>query len=101
MESDEVPPDPGEITRDQAAATALTRMREHVASLVRVAKVVKLGEMNWAIPRLYTSRGARMEDCWLVYFEQDPCAGLRSSTIMLISRTTGETLYIGSANDEG
>ena len=101
MESDKVPPDPGDVTRDQAAATALTRMQEYVASLVRVAKVVTRDEITGSIPRLYTSPEVRMEDCWFVYFEEDSCAGLRSSTIMLISRTTGETMYVGSANDEG
>jgi hypothetical protein len=43
------------------------------------------------------------KDCWFVRFftvYDDPCL-LQSSRLVAVSKTTGETVFDGSANDEG
>lgn len=57
-----------------------------------------LEELGSQPPSLY--RGPDLARCWIVYaMRQD--FGIRSSTVVLISRATGEVLYSGSAHDEG
>lgn len=41
------------------------------------------------------------EPCWFVVLLQPEPIALRSCTVMVISRKTGQVLYCGSANDEG
>lgn len=57
-----------------------------------------LEELGYRPPLLYN--GPDLAGCWIVYATR-PSTGLRSSTIVLVSRTTGAVLYSGSAHDEG
>lgn len=43
---------------------------------------------------------APVERLWVAYVAT-PLIGLVSSTVVLVSKDTGEVLYYGSANDEG
>ena len=38
--------------------------------------------------------------CWVIYVEREPVV-IMSSQIIGVSKTTGEVVYSGSANDEG
>ena len=43
---------------------------------------------------------APISDCWIAYVEE-PTLILRSSTVVLISKDSGEVVYSGAAKDEG
>lgn len=64
------------------------------------SRALLVDELTAARPVLYNCPD--LEDCWIVYAES-PLSGimLRSSDIILVSRTTGAVLYAGSAHDEG
>lgn len=55
-------------------------------------------ERSGRLPLLYN--GPNLADCWIVYAER-PLVGLRSSSVVLVSRESGAVLYAGSASDEG
>ena len=42
------------------------------------------------------------KDCWYIFCSYDPTSYcLRSSRLICVSKTTGEVIYDGSAQDEG
>jgi hypothetical protein len=91
-----------EITREQAAGIAADNLkwsegfREH-----QISAVVRLGEIKERHPNPYGPSSQDLHDAWIVYLHDPSFSGLRSSTIMVISRATGHVLYLGSAFDEG
>jgi hypothetical protein len=91
-----------EITREQAAGIAADNLkwsegfREH-----QISAVVRLGEIKERHPNPYGPSSQDLNDAWIVYLHDPSFFGLRSSTIMLISRLTGHVIYLGSACDEG
>jgi hypothetical protein len=91
------------INREQAAQIAVEKLRFHSqeCGFLTVEKVVSIDEIVGARPCVYMVGNESMEDCWIIYVNPGHFVGLGSSTIMLISRTTGAEVYFGSANDEG
>lgn len=55
-------------------------------------------EIGVTFPGIYSC--PNLAECWIVYADA-PILGLQSSSVVLISRTTGAVLYAGSAYDEG
>ena len=78
-----------EIARKDALANGLGR---------GVQAVMLPEEITSAFPALY---GVSLENCWIAYIEQYGQPAIRSSTIIVLDRESGNVLYRGSANDEG
>jgi hypothetical protein len=91
------------ISRERAARIAVEKLQLHIPTCdhLAVRKVASIDEITGRRPVTYVVGGVGIEDCWTVYFEQTNCPTLCSSTIMLISRATGEEVHFGSAGDEG
>lgn len=91
------------ICREDAARLAIEKLqlRSLAFDNLTVRMVVSADEIAGRRPLTYVVGNGGVEDCWFVYFEQTSCPTLRSSTIMLISRATGDVVYFGSAGDEG
>jgi hypothetical protein len=91
------------INRERAAQIAVEKLKLHPqeCGYLTLGKVVSIDEITGARPCVYIVDNERLEDYWIIYFDRSPFVGLCSSTIMLISRTTGAEVYFGSANDEG
>jgi len=73
------------------------RERRPVAKVVAYQEVLATGTRP---PMPYGVIGRDLLTSWIVYLEGVP-AMLDSSTIILVSRSDGQILYCGSANDEG
>jgi hypothetical protein len=85
------------ISRDDARAIADLTIRERgLGSGVR--HLCLLEEIAWRPPQVYN--GPSLAECWIAYVER-PMTRLGASSIVLISKKTGEVLYAGGANDEG
>jgi hypothetical protein len=50
---------------------------------------------------MYWASKVSLEECWLVYSSGSDLPGVFSSTIVAVSKHTGEVVYAGSAHDEG
>jgi hypothetical protein len=91
------------ISREQAKWIAADnlKLRGDPCARMAVTKVVRLNEITYARPHAYNVPPQAWEDGWIVYMADSTFVGLCSSTVMLISRSTGHMIYFGSANDEG
>jgi hypothetical protein len=91
------------INHERASQIAVEKLKFHPqeCGYLTVWKVALIDEISRALPNVYCVGNESMEDCWIIYFDQRHFVGLGSSTIMLVSRTTGAVVYFGSANDEG
>jgi hypothetical protein len=92
------------ITREDAQEIAEEYMagdpgreRRAVTNVVTYQEVLVAGTRP---PKPYGVIGRDLLTSWIVYVEGLP-AMLASSTILLVSRDTGQVLYFGSAGDEG
>jgi hypothetical protein len=93
------------ITRDQAFELAqdyvVTHRSEAFAPSHRVVDVDELRRERRREPAMYWVSKVSLEECWLVYCSGSDLPGLFSSTIVAVSKLTGEVVYAGSAHDEG
>jgi hypothetical protein len=91
------------ISREHAARIAVEKLQLHnpTCDNLTVRKVASIDEITGRRPVTYSISNGDLGNCWIVYFEQTKCLTLCSSTIMLISRATGEEMYFGGAGDEG
>jgi hypothetical protein len=91
------------INRAQAAQIAVEQLKLHPqeCGYLTVGNVVSIDEIPGARPCVDIVGNESMDNCWIIYFDRNHFVELDSSTIMLISRTTGAEVYFGSANDEG
>jgi hypothetical protein len=94
--------DEGAVTREQAQRIAtehLGRVLEFIGA--RIRRVVAWEEMTWRRPSIFNAPPG-IESSWVAYLEfpNEPPMSC-SSTIIIVSRTTGAVLYAGDANDEG
>lgn len=91
------------ITREQAAQIAADVL--HFSAErddYKIGRVVSFDELTGAPPAAYIRSSESIEDCWIAYLERMTFFnGICSSTIMLVSKTTGHMVYFGSAGDEG
>ena len=90
------------ITREQAVRIATEHLsREPKLVCARIRRVVAWQELTWRRPSLFNAPPG-IESSWVAYLEfpNDPPMSC-SSTIIIVSRTTGAVLYAGDANDEG
>ncbi len=62
---------------------------------------INLLEINENPQRKWIIYNEPKEDCWHIYIHSRELCELKSSTIVFVSKNTGEVLYNGSANDEG
>ncbi|MGA8708570.1 MAG: hypothetical protein WB646_16470 [Steroidobacteraceae bacterium] len=91
-----------EITREQAAGIAAHNLRwSEEYRWHQIRSVLELSEIRQTRPCLYNVSEEELEGAWIVYLHDPNFLGLRSSTIMVISRATGHVRYLGSACDEG
>jgi len=67
---------------------------------VGIRKIVSIEEIVWRRPCIYNYPDEKMKNYWIAYVNI-PKEMISSSTILLISKETGEIIYVGSANDEG
>ena len=91
------------ITREQARALA-EEFLDRTEGLPRrsgedITGVYDLREIRWPHPSLY-GVSFDLQDTWIVYV-RDESISIQSSTIVVVSKQTGDILYCGSASDEG
>jgi hypothetical protein len=91
------------ITREQAAQIANDILRsKSEAGAYEVHRVVTLDEITWRRPHAgYGVSQDVFEGSWIAYLNDRTFVGLKSSTIMLLTRDAGHLAYFGSACDEG
>lgn len=93
------------ITRDQAFALVQDYVVIHSSEAFKPSlRVVDLDELRRERrrePALYWVSKVSLEECWLVYCRGSDRFGLFPSTIVAVSKHTGEVVYAGSAHDEG
>lgn len=92
----------GAITREQAVGIATEHLgREPEFVGARIRRVVAWEEMTWRRPSIFNAPPG-IACSWVAYLEfpNEPPTSC-SSTIIMVSRTTGAVLYAGDANDEG
>jgi len=91
------------ISREHAARIAVEKLQSHGPTChnLTVRKVASIDEITGRRPVAYIVGNGDIENCWCIYFQQTNYPALCSSTIMLITRATGEEAYFGSAGDEG
>ncbi|MBU4014258.1 MAG: hypothetical protein KJ550_12470 [Proteobacteria bacterium] len=65
-----------------------------------IRNIVSIEEIVWRRPCIYNYSDEKMKNYWIAYVNI-PKEMISSSTILLISKETGEIIYVGSANDEG
>ena len=90
------------ITREKARdiATAFLRLHPHYGGSVE--QVLGWEEISSQRPRPYGISTQNLMQCWICYIAHPgEWPRLRSSTIVAVSRSTGEVQYSGSADDEG
>ena len=85
------------ISREQAAKIASIEAIQRALG-TGVSDVLSVSELTGRPPVLY---GVELDGCWIAYITSNRPPGLYGSTIVVISQVSGETLYAGSANDEG
>lgn len=85
------------IRREQARAIAESvALARQLGTGIR--GVYSVDELPWQAPTIYGS--LRLDEYWIGYVER-PVLGLGPSTIVLVSKQSGQTRYAGSGNDEG
>jgi hypothetical protein len=93
------------ITADEASKLAkkyaATHWSEAFKSGRRVVGLTELSPERAPWPAVYAASKVPLEACWLVSFSRSDRVGLYPSTIVVVSRATGEVVYAGSACDEG
>jgi hypothetical protein len=93
------------ITRDQALDVAqdyaVTHSFEAFKPTLRVVDLDELRRERRREPAMYWVSKVSLEECWLVYCRGSDRFGLFPSTIVAVSKHTGEVVYAGSAHDEG
>jgi hypothetical protein len=90
------------VSREQAAeiaADALHFVAEGTA--YDIDSVVTVEEVTGRPPVAYIASNESIVDCWIIYLKPKRIAGLCPSTIALVSKATGNIVYLGSAGDEG
>ena len=91
-----------EITREQVAAIAANNLMWHKeVSGYQIRSVLRLEEIRARHPNVYGLSPEDLKTSWIAYLHDPSFFGLRSSTIIVISRATGRVIYLGSACDEG
>jgi hypothetical protein len=85
------------ISRDDARRIAERLAWTRELGLI-VDRVMALSEIAWRRPSLYGF--SDLSAFWIVYASQ-PGTKLGASTVVLVSKATGDIAYAGSANDEG
>jgi len=91
---------PSRTSGEEAFRIATEHCRQFVAGST-VAQVFDGARVPFRQPYIYGLR-ERLEDCWVAYLTvSDGWEGLRSNTIILVSKTTGQVVYAGLAHDEG
>jgi broad specificity phosphatase PhoE len=87
----------GGVSRESAHTIGVRAIAER--RLGKGVRAVCAFEEVTRAPALY---GLDLSRCWIVYADAvEPPGGLRSSTVVLVDRGSGEVLYAGAANDEG
>jgi len=90
------------ITREKARDIAAEFLRLHPGYGSVVTQVLGWEEIAFQRPRPYGISTQDLMQCWICYvLHPGEFPMLRSSTIVAVSRSTGEVQYSGSANDEG
>jgi hypothetical protein len=97
------PPRIAMTSRDDARRIATEYLSEWASPWgpAYVWEVLAWDEITWARPRPYGAQ-ASVETTWICNLDEPQAPlMLRSSTIIAVSRVTGQVVYAGSANDEG
>lgn len=90
------------IEREQAKKIAEQFLKEENRNEFQVERVAAPNELPGRQPAVY---GVEIDNCWIAYLRPSEHAesqfSLKSSDIIIVSRTNGKVLYFGSDNDEG
>ena len=85
------------ISREQAAKIAkIEAIKRSLGT--EVSEVLAFSELKARPSMLFE---VELDGCWIAYIVPNRSPGLYASTIVVISKASGKTLYAGSANDEG
>ena len=84
---------------DQIAAEALNFVPE--GTVFDIDSVVTVEEITGQLPVAYITSNESIGDCWIIHLKPKRIAGLCSSIIALVSKATGNIVYLGGAGDEG
>jgi len=90
----------GIISRAEAWQVA----QAHVGQDRTITEVVTFGELEESgqrQPSVYMPAEWKPDDLWVAYAGPVMPNALCSSYVVMVSRTTGEVVYSGPANDEG
>ena len=91
------------ISREAARSIVAARVDHDcvICGTVKVGRVLSYEEIDISVPRIYNFPAERLQHFWVAYVEHANRGVLASSLVLLVSKETGEIVYIGSANDGG
>jgi hypothetical protein len=91
------------ITRERAFELAERYLAEHaMPNCAGVREVLSIEELVFSAPVIYGFPEETLADYWIAYAKRpEGYFALESSTVVLVSKLTGEIAYAGSAHDEG
>jgi len=90
------------VSREAAHSIAAARVQHEFGLTGKVGKVLSLDEITGRLPFIYSFPDEVLQDCWIAYVERsDRRMMLESSTVVLVSKVTGDIAYVGTAGDEG
>jgi hypothetical protein len=90
------------ISRERAREIALARLaRDSVGDgAMGISEVLSLEEVEARQPLIYGFEPDRLKNYWIVYVETNVLT-IKPSVVILVSKSTGEIAFVGSAGDEG
>ena len=90
------------IFRQAAHEIAAARVQHEFGLTGTVGKVLSLDEITSRLPFIYNFPAEVLQDFWIAYVKRsDRRMMLESSTVVLVSKLTGDIAYVGTAGDEG
>ncbi|MCE9640669.1 MAG: hypothetical protein K8S22_11060 [Betaproteobacteria bacterium] len=90
------------VSREAARSIAAARVQHEFGLTGKVGKVLSLDELTGRLPFIYNFSDEVLRDFWIAYVKRsDRRMMLESSTVVLVSKVTGDIAYVGTAGDEG
>ena len=86
------------ISREAARSIAAARVGNKSTG---IGKVLSYDEIDFKTFQIYNFPPDVLQEFWIAYVENDDHTILKSSTVVLVSKESGEIAYVGSAQDEG
>ena len=89
------------ISRKEAKKIIESHISSILEQYVKIEKIISSDEASHSLPNIYNLKEP-IDDCWIAYlkFPIRYSVGFQSSTVIIISKKTGEVIYSGTAYDE-